>query len=222
MGSVCGSLTLFVFLAVVLALTPPISYAQESSSKQQHSSPKSPKSPASSRQLDLGTLRDGVYRNSAFGFSYKLPVSWVDRTEDMRQDSPSEAPSQLLLSAFSRPPEAAGETINSAVIIAAEEVAAYPGLKRAVDYFEPLTQAATSKGFRVVNEPYEFPIGTRVLVRSDFTKEEGPQKMYQSSLAILDKGYAVSFTFVAATEEDAAELLKNLSFAGPTRPKSTK
>ena len=198
---------------ILVILCLPIA-AQESTSKAKPSTHRATAPISKSSAPDPGTLRDGIYHNPTFGFSYKLPLTWVDRTADMKQDSPPTAGSQLLLAAFSRPPEAAGESINAAVIIAAESVSNYPGLKNAAEYFEPLTTATTGKGFKVVNEPYEFSVGGRMLVRSDFSREEGPQKMYQSSLAILQKGYIVSFTVVAGSEDDADALLKNLTFAG--------
>jgi hypothetical protein len=186
--------------------------AQESTSKAKPSRQGTPKTTVNLAGPDAGTLRDGTYRNPTFGFSYKLPITWVDRTEEMRQDSSQTSQSQVLLAAFSRPPEAAGESINAAVIVAAESVSNYPGLKRAAEYFEPLTAATTSKGFTVVNQPYQFLVGTKSLVRSDFRREQGPQKMYQSSLAMLQNGYIVSFTIVAANEDEAEALLKNLGF----------
>ena len=168
--------------------------------------------------MAAGGITNGVYRNPDFGFSYKIPFGWVDRTAEMRepdanQAAPDSAKAQVLLGVFERPPEATGETINSAVIIAAESVSAYPGLKSAVDYFGPLEDATTAKGFKVVNEPYEFPVGTRRMVREDFSKELGKLTMQQSSLVIVEKGYAVSFTFLGSSDDDIAEQIEGLSFA---------
>ena len=47
---------------------------------------------------------------------------------------------RVLLAAFSRPPEARGEDVNSSILIAAESVAAYPGLKDAAQYFGPVAE----------------------------------------------------------------------------------
>src|SRR6476620_1817411 len=111
----CSCLAVFS----LLMQSAPLVSSQESSSKARHSaSSQASKAAAKPATLDPGTLRDGVYRNAGFGFSYKLPVSWVDRTEDMRPDSSQQATSQVLLSAFSRPPEAAGDSVDAAVIIA--------------------------------------------------------------------------------------------------------
>jgi hypothetical protein len=134
------------------------------------------------------------------------------------QEGSETGKSMLLLSAFERPPEATGEGINSAVIIAAESVASYPGLKTALDYFGPLTELTTAKGFKVVNEPYQFSVGTKPLVRSDFSREMGSATMRQSSLAIVEKGYVVSFTFIGGSEDEVDQLIENLSLVGKSKP----
>jgi hypothetical protein len=123
------------------------------------------------------------------------------------------AKAQVLLAVFERPPQAVGDTINSAVVIAAESVSSYPGLKSAVDYCGPLEEVTTAKGFKVVNEPYEFPVGARRVVREDFSKELGKLTMQQTSLVILEKGYIVSFTFIGSNDDEIAQLIERLSFA---------
>jgi hypothetical protein len=49
--------------------------------------------------------------------------------------------------------------------------------------------------------------------------------MYQTSLALIEKGYAVSFTFLGGSEDEVNDLIANLSFAerSPSRlPKEKK
>ena len=53
---------------------------------------------------DSGAISQGVYRNPAFDFSYKLPFGWVDRTAEMQDDSAEALESRLLLAIFERPP----------------------------------------------------------------------------------------------------------------------
>ena len=159
-------------------------------------------------------MNDGVYRNPFFGFSYKAPYGWVDRTRDMQEGS-EPGKSMVLLAMFERPPQAAGDTVNSAVIIAAETVASYPGLKTAADYFEPLSELTTSKGFKAVNEPYEYSVGAKRLVRGDFSKEMGKLTMRQTSLVALQKSYVLSFSFVAGSSEEVDQLIEKLVFAAP-------
>jgi hypothetical protein len=166
-----------------------------------------------------GAVTDGVYRNPFFAFSYKIPFGWVERTVQMHEGS-EPGKSQLLLAVFERPPEAAGDAVNSAVIIAAESVDSYPGLKYAADYFGPLTEVTAGKGFKVVNEPYEVSLSGKELVRGDFTKDAAALSMYQASLVALEKGYVLSFTFLGVDEDDVDQLIDGLSFTSPKTAKS--
>ena len=121
---------------------------------------------------------------------------------------------RVLLAAFSRPPEARGEDVNASIVIAAENAAAYPGLKEAAQYFGPVTEVAKAQGFEVVEEPYEFAMGTKSVVRGDFKKDVGTRVMRQSTLVVLARGYAVSFTFIGGSEDEVEELMEGLSFVG--------
>ena len=140
----------------------------------------------------------------------------MDRTSDMREDVET-GKSKVLLAIFERPPAAGGETINSAVIIAAESVDSYPGLKSAAQYFGPLTELTESKGFKVMNDAYEFPVDGRPIVRGDFSKERGALQMLQSSLVNLERGYFLSFTFLGGSQDEVNDLIGNLSFGGRKR-----
>jgi hypothetical protein len=196
--------------------SPPSSSSSSQSSKQVRKSASSADSP-----LDSGAVSNGVYRNPAFGFACKIPAAWVLRTEEMNardnentnaDKTAADKTGRVLLAAFSRPPEAHGEDVNSSILIAAESMADYPGLKDAAQYFGPVTEVAKAQGFEVVEEPYEFVIGTKTLVRGDFQKDVGSRVMRQSTLVVLARGYAVSFTFIAGTEDEVEELVEGLSF----------
>jgi|SRR5579862_5228229 len=169
-----------------------------------------PSARAKASVVDPGAVRDGVYRNSGFGFSYKLPYGWVDRTTGMQDDSADSSKSRLLLGIFERPPEATGDTINSAVVVAAEPLAA--GEKTAADYFESLAALTSNQGFQAAQDPQEISIGAAKLVRGDFSKVRGNLTMRQTSLVTVKRGYAISFTFVAGSEDEVNELIEKLSF----------
>lgn len=166
-----------------------------------------------------GPLDVQSFRCPKFGFTYKVPFGWVDRTSDLEDDAQdaadktaSRSGSETLLAVFERPPDAPGETINSAVVIAAENLASYPGLKSAADYFGPLTEIAEQQGFKVAEGPYAFPVGGKQLVRGDFSKMRGKLEMRQSSLVMIEKGNVISFTFLAGSEDEIEDLITSLSF----------
>jgi hypothetical protein len=163
---------------------------------------------------ESGAINDGVYRNHAFDFSYKLPFGWVDRTADMQDDSADAFKSRLLLAIFERPPEATGDTINSAVVIAVEPLPA--GMNTAADYFESLAGLTTAKGFQA-NEPQELSVGSVKLLRGDFTKPRGTLTMRQTSLVLVQRSHAVSFTFIGGGEDEVNELIERLSFGNRKR-----
>ena len=213
----CGCLLVALALPTLLAQSPPSS----SSSK-----PIGKSASPGSAALDSGNVKDNVYRNSGFGFACKIPQGWVLRTDEMnvqKNDEPgtgnaNKSPEKsdggrVLLAAFSRPPEAHGEEVNSSILIVGESAAAYPGLKDAAQYFGPVTEVAKGRGFDVDEEPYEFAVGNKIVVRGDFEKDVGSRVMHQSTLVMLARGYVVSFTFLGGTENEVDELVGGLSFA---------
>jgi hypothetical protein len=159
-----------------------------------------------------------------FGFNCTVPFGWVDRTSDMQasasdpsseggqQQAEQPSKSETLLAIFERPPGATGESINSAVVIAAESLKDYRGIKTAADYLGPVSELAEQRGFKTVNEPYEFMAGMRKLARADFSKERGHLTMWQSTLVMIEKGEIVSFTFVGGSEDEIDELIEQLKF----------
>src|SRR5690242_1690087 len=211
-------------LAVILGISIAARVsAQSSSSKHAKGS-----SSAGTTAVTDGAVSSGVYRNKALGLACKIPEGWVLRTEEMNsqdQAKDEEKPTtqdaerntgdqHVLLAAFSRPPEARGEDVNSSILIAAESVEAYPGLKDAAQYFGPLTEVANAQGFSVDEEPYEYAVGAKKLVRGDFHKDVGTRVMRQSTLAFLSRGYAVSITIIGGTEDEVEELIDGISFTG--------
>ena len=205
---------------VLCAQTPSSSPPLSSSSSAKRS--KKP-SPAADSPFETGSVKDATYRNPALGLSSKIPPGWVLRTDEMNAPddeatTPAKSPGnpahagRVLLAAFSRPPEARGEDVNSSILIAAESVAAYPGLKDAAQYFGPVTEVAKAQGFEIDGEPYEFAAGAKTVVRADFEKNVGARVMRQSTLVILVRGSAVSLTFIGGTEDEVEELIGGLSF----------
>jgi hypothetical protein len=167
-----------------------------------------------------------LYRNPTFAFRFQVPYGWVDRTKEMLEGNEA-GKAEVLLAVFERPPQATGDTINSAVVIASESAVSYPGLKKAEDYLGPLTELATSKGFKAEGEPYALEVESRQLLRADFTKplsgktssvETSNDKltMRQCTLVLLAKGQVVSFTFIAGSEAELDDLMDGLHF-GPAK-----
>ena len=234
---------LFLFLNYALALfawsLPASLAAQDSSSSNKNKAQGSAKARGTESSLDAGRVSAGAYRNSSFGFSVKVPAGWVLRTEEMNAADASTATEnraaldrtaeggcphmgtcgKVLLAAFSRPPEARAEDVNSSILIAAESAAAYPELREAAQYFQPVMEVAEAQGFEMDDEPYEFVLGPKKLVRGDFQKDVGTRMMRQSTLVVLARGYVLSFTFIGGTEDEVEELVQGLSFVAGGKAK---
>ena len=103
--------------------------------------------------------------------------------------------------------------MNSSILIAAESVASYPGLKDAAQYFGPLTEVAKAQGFTLDEDPYEIAVGSKTLVRADFHKDVGTRVMRQSTLAMLAHGYAISITVIGGTDDEVEDLIDGLNFS---------
>ena len=219
------------FLSFLICIAVPAGalHAQTQPPVPSSSSAKHAKKPAAllDSGIDAGTVTNNVYRNKTLAVTCKIPAGWVLRTDEMNEpeeekDSPdpaqstapaaSSAGAKVLLAAFSRPPEARAEDMNSSILIAAEGAASYPGLKDAAQYFGPLTEVAKAQGFTIDEDPYETAVGTKTLVRGDFHKDVGTRVMHQSTLAMLAHGYAVSITIIAGTEDEVEELIDGLTF----------
>ena len=220
--------------AICLVLHPPVQ-AQSPKASPTPSKPLS-KPAATESILDPGTVTNGVYHNKTLALSCKIPDGWVLRTDELnareekneeekeqqkREDekkdaqptpAASSAGARVLLAAFSRPPEARAEDVNSSILIAAESAAAYPGLREAAQYFFPLNEVAKAQGFIADEEPYDIAIGTKTLVRGDFHKDVGSRVMHQSTLAMLSHGYAISITVIGGTDDEVEDLIDGLSF----------
>lgn len=212
----------FVLSSAMVLLVPP-SQAQQGQPASSGSSSSAPhgKTPAVvASRADAGSIGQGSYRNPTFGFTCKIPAGWVLRTDEINAAPEAGAGAKakegsagrVLLAAFSRPPQARGEDVNASILIAAESTAAYPGLKDAAQYFGPVSEIAKAQDFEVANEPYEFAVGAKALVRGDFQKDVATRVMLQSTLVMLARGYAVSFTFIGGTEDEVEELIGGLSF----------
>ncbi len=59
------------------------------------------------------------------------------------------------------------------------------------------------------------------MVRGDFSKPRGSLTMYQTSLAMMEKGYIVSFTFIGGSDDEVNDLIASLSFGVRTRDSHT-
>jgi hypothetical protein len=156
-----------------------------------------------------------LYRNAVFGFRYRIPYGWVERTKEMQEGNDA-AKGEVLLAIFERPPQAAGDSVNSSVVIGAEKASAFLGLKKAEDYLGTLTESAASKGFKADGDPSEMQIDSQRLIRADFARPLSDKlTVHQATLVMLAKGEIVSFMFIADSADEVNGLIDRLDFSSP-------
>jgi hypothetical protein len=207
------TLAIVVFLTLVLSFLSPVLISRAEAQNKAAPAAKPPAKAAATPNED-----SQLYRNAALAFRYQIPYGWVDRTKEMEEGNEA-GKSAVLLAVFERPPESTGDTVNSAVVIARESVASFPGLKKAEDYLGPLNELAASKGMKPVGEPYALEVETRELLRADFSKQLNEKiTMRQCTLVLLTKGQIVSFTFIAPGEDELDEIMDGLHFGGAKPP----
>ena len=220
-AATCNLAKFGLAIVTIALVSPPLSFPAQAQTKAAPAASSSAKLAATPPATPNDDAR--LYRNATFGFRYQIPYGWVDRTQEMQAGNES-GKGDVLLAVFERPPEATGNTVNSAVVIASESAASYPGLKKAEDYLSPLTELATAKGFKSGGEPYVLEEEGRQLLRADFVKTIGIKTsddklaMRQSTLVLLAKGQIVSFTFIAASEDDLDNLMDGLHFVPSKSP----
>ena len=213
---------IFVAALVIMGLSALAAQQTPDSSSSKHANPEQ----HTKREAQDSDLAEKVYRNATYGLSFKIPYAWVERTREMQADEEDAhkgdvALGKVLLAVFERPPEATGNSVNSAVVIAEEPASAYPGIKSAADYAGPISELATSQGFKPVEQPYDIAIGAKPLVRCDFSRDLGKLVMRQSTLILMQKQAIVSFTFIGGSADEVEQLIDGLSF-GAARPSASK
>jgi hypothetical protein len=172
--------------------------------------------------IDAGAVENGVYHNAALGFECVVPAGWVLETEQMATaPATTDGKALVLFSAFARTPHSEGAGVNASILIAAERQPSDPDVDTPLEYLVLLKEAAKQGGLELTQPPREIPAAH--LWRADFASDpesSGPLQ-YQISEVMLARGYFVSFTFVADTQQGAENLLSNLHFITPrsTSPK---
>ena len=95
-------------------------------------------------------------------------------------------------------------------------------MKTAADYFGPLTELATAKGFQSGRRAARsFPLGATTTGTREISAKRADTHVRQTSLVMSGEGYEVSFTFIGGSEDEINELIEKLSFAArkpPTNP----
>jgi hypothetical protein len=150
---------------------------------------------------DDGSVNENTYISDYFGFRYTFPEGFgVD--EDFLQGKEDQSKrSFLLLAAIDRQ-----EASNQTIVILADNAAA-AGATESTDYLDKVAgQLLKRQGFQTEGASRTLSIGGHPFARADFQK----QKMAQTVLVTMLRGYAVNFMLAAPSREEVEELVASL------------
>ena len=193
--------------------------------------PEKNKSQGDAGVFDPGTFSQDVYVNHFFGIRYQAPAGWTAHGEETRKEimavgkslvdqnttsgkvvaARSDERTHQLLTLFQYPLGTPGVE-NQLVQIMAEDVRFAPGIKSGREYL--LNVGRVLKLMKTMpefdEEPTEVIYGGKSMYRMDIATKTTSKTVYQSMIATMLKGYAVSFAFTSFSLEGREKLVKTI------------
>lgn len=194
-------------------------------------------------EVDRGDVRDGVYSNSSFGFTFKYPKDWVvhgeatnERLRELGKEKLAESGSASrqsldvavnhtyqLLTVFRHPLGTPGVTFNPAVLVIAENIAHAPGVTNGKDYLLNVRAIVAKVGYQfLLKEPVEYHFGGAQFFRDNYAAEANGINVPQAYFATVRNGYALVFVFIGPDQANLDEMTKSmdtLDFSPKSNPK---
>jgi hypothetical protein len=188
---------------------------------------------------DSGNVKDGIYSNTFFGFSYTYPKDWVVHDEATKErmmelgkeraretKALSDASAEVLakhtyqlLTVFQYQLGTPGVERNAAIQVAAEDVRHAPAIVNGRVYLLNVRQLLTKMGAQPLQaEPIEVVLAGHKFFRQDFESLVEGKPVHTSMLVNVTKGWTLAFIFTAADRPQVDEMIKTLEtlkFSGP-------
>ena len=193
-------------------------------------------SPSATKEIDLGTMADGLYQNEYFGFKVDIPSEWtvqdqyatnqlVESGEKMISGDDAMVKMSLKLAekrtvylfmVFEHPVGSAVE-MNPSIVCVAERVREFPGIKTGDDYLFHMKKllAKSPAPLKFNKAAEEVTLGGVKFHRLDGTITAMGQTVNQKYYATVMKGYALSFVTSGADDaqqEALNEIITSLRF----------
>jgi len=186
---------------------------------------------AQSLTPDSGSVNNGVYSNTYFGFSYTYPKDWVvhgdatnqriielgrERATDTKALSEPSANVLIkhvhqLLTVFQYALGTPGVSNNAAVQIIAEDVRHAPAITDGRVYLLNMQELLTKMGCQMVQkEPAEMIVSGRQFFRQDFRTPVKDIYVQQVMIVYVTKGYALSFGFTVGPDQNIEDLVRTM------------
>src|SRR5262245_3768885 len=157
------------------------------------------------------------YMNGYFGFSYRFPEGWNGSA--LRYPAVGESKMYPL---FSANPQAASTSDVRYVSINADYLAPNSTAKTPKDFLEIAlnAQAGPLGEFEALHTDKRYVFGGRQFYRVDMKAKPSPGTpvFYQTLICTILRSYAITFSFMAANDDDMEELVRtmeSLSFIEP-------
>lgn len=172
---------------------------------------------------DTGGISHGIYTNDFFGFSYPLPDGWYANTE-LRETARLPEGSLLLLVADQH----TGRLLRNRLLVIADDESRYLRYHRAPnvsDYVAKMVHAQIDKeGKALAQNAVAVEMSGKHFFRADYKEPSDIAILYKAFVCMDTKGYFLSWTFVADSQERLDLLVNSLdhiSFRQDQQPRHT-
>jgi hypothetical protein len=174
---------------------------------------------------DDAEIKDGVYYNSFFNFSFAYPKDWVvpdEALKDLIRKRANESAvkrgtsaymkdSYLLLTVSRQPLGTPGSRLNPTILVATEKISDVPGNPTAKDFLLGYRSVKLQMGVQsLLAEPVPFRAGGLLFFRDDYAGTVNGASIRQSTFVHFRKGYAIVFTFTGEDEKAVTEMAKSM------------
>jgi hypothetical protein len=175
---------------------------------------------AQRRVLTDDFVRNGVYSNNYFGFSFRYPRNWLLQNRNLARRIRAERPDAKtypLLTVSKYPFGKPGIRSNPMVMIFAENIS-NTGITDGFDYWQVNRPTLERIGATFKTErPIEVLIAGRQFYRQDVILDLRIAVVHQAAFLTISRGYVLAFAFQSDDEQQLKQIIKSmdtLSFGG--------
>ncbi len=179
---------------------------------------------------DDAEIKNGVYYNAFFNFSFAYPKDWVVPDEALKkrlQDRANESAvksgnsaymkdAYLLLTVSRQPLGTPSNRLNPSILVATEKISHVPGNPSAKDFLLGYRSVKLQMGLQsTLAEPVPFRVPGFQFFRDDYAGTVNGVSIRQSTFVHFRKGYAIVFTFTGEDEKAVVEMAKTMQTIAP-------
>jgi hypothetical protein len=168
---------------------------------------------AQRRTLTDDFVRNGVYSNQYFGFSFRYPRGWTVSSRNLARHIQVERPDAKtypLLMVSRYPFGKPGVRSNPTVMVFAENIS-NTGISDGFDYWQVNRPVLERIGAAFKTErPTEVTIAGRQFYRQDLVIDLRIMVVHQATFLTISRGYVVAFAFQSTDEQQVEQLITSM------------